>query len=97
FGIPIPMTQITTTGILGIGAAEHGRAIFQRNIIKKIFIIWLVSPVISLVISYTSVKVMIEHDMYSFFVILAVLTSTIGSFGLLNMNKNKNYVRQRKM
>lgn len=97
FGIPIPMTQITTTGILGIGAAEHGRAIFQRNIIKKILIIWLVSPVLSLVISYTSVKVIIEHDMYSFFVILAVLTATVGSFGLLNISKNENYVRQRRM
>lgn len=78
FGIPVPLTQVTTTAIMGIGAAEHGYRIWQRNIISKILKVWLVSPLVSLVISYTMVKAFIEPDPFVIVLLAAALVATLG-------------------
>ncbi len=88
FGIPIPMTQITTTGILGIGASKDGAVIFKRNIIKQIMMVWLVSPLFSLGIAYGLVKFFIEDDLYTLIAILSVWIAAIGMMVLLKLNKN---------
>ncbi|MEI3614064.1 inorganic phosphate transporter [Pseudogracilibacillus sp. SO30301A] len=74
YGIPVPMTQITTSGIVGIGASQQGVNIFRRNIIKKIVAIWVVSPLLSLVIAYTFFKFIIENDFYTSLAIVSVLS-----------------------
>lgn len=78
FGIPVPLTQITTTAILGIGSAEHGFKLWQKGIVVKILKVWLVSPLLSLVVSFTLVKVFIEPEPYLLVVMGAVLISMVG-------------------
>jgi len=77
-GIPVPLTQVTTTAIMGMGVSQHGLRIWQRNIIGKILKVWLVSPLISLVISYSMVKAFIEPDLFIIIVLLAALIATLG-------------------
>lgn len=89
FGIPIPMTQITTTGILGIGASKVGVSIFKRNMIKKIVIVWLISPLFSLVISYGLVNLFLDGDLYTLIVIVSVLFATIGTMVLMKIMKQE--------
>lgn len=97
FGIPVPMTQITTTGILGIGASTQGMNIFQRHMIKKIFAIWIVSPLLALTIAYTVVQLMIENNLYASLAILSVLFSTIGIVALLKIVKSERDLKQRRI
>lgn len=87
YGIPIPMTQITTTGILGIGASKVGITIFKRNIIKKILTVWLVSPMFSLAITFGLVKLFLDDDLYTMFAIACVLFATIGTMVLMKLTK----------
>ncbi|MFA8438753.1 anion permease [Pueribacillus sp. YX66] len=89
FGIPIPMTQITTTGILGMGASKVGVSIFKRNIIKKIVTVWLVSPMFSLAISYGFVKLFLDDDVYTLVAIVSVLFATIGTMVLMKLTKRE--------
>lgn len=77
-GIPVPLTQVTTTAIMGIGVSQHGFRIWQRNIIGKILKVWLVSPLVSLVISYMMVKAFIEPDPFIIIMLVAALISTLG-------------------
>jgi sulfate permease len=77
-GIPVPLTQVTTTAILGIGTADHGFSLWQKGIITKIIRVWIVSPVLSLVISYALVKIFIEPSPYILVVLTALLIAVIG-------------------
>lgn len=85
FGIPVPLTQVTTTAILGIGTAEHGFSLWQKGIINKILKVWLVSPVLALVVSYSLVKIFIEQDTYILLVLASLLISTLGLRSLYHM------------
>jgi sulfate permease len=85
FGLPVPLTQVTTTAILGVGAAEHGFSLLQKGIIIKILKVWLVSPVLALVVSFTLVKIFIEPDLYMLVVLLALLVATLGLKSLYTM------------
>jgi sulfate permease len=78
FGIPVPLTQVTTTAILGIGTADHGFSLWQKGIITKILRVWIVSPVLALVISFTLVKLFIDPSPYIIVVLAALLISVIG-------------------
>jgi sulfate permease len=77
-GIPVPLTQVTTTAILGIGSANHGFQLWQKGIVLKILKVWLVSPLISLVASFTLVKLFVQPSPYLLVVMIAVLVSMVG-------------------
>jgi sulfate permease len=78
FGIPVPLTQVTTTAILGIGTADHGMSFWQKGIIVKILKVWAVSPVLSLVVSFALVKIFVKPDAYMLIVLAAALVATVG-------------------
>lgn len=88
-GMPVPITQITTAGIFGIGVAEHGMKLWQKDIIKRMLKVWLVSPIFSLVISYGTIKLFFEWDFYTVVAILCVFLATIGTMSLLKSSKNE--------
>jgi sulfate permease len=92
FGIPVPLTQVTTTAILAIGTAEHGFSLWQKGIISKIMKVWLVSPLLSLVVSYTLVKIFIGLDAYILLVLAALLISTLGLRSLYHMIQEEKRV-----
>lgn len=82
FGLPIPLTQVTTCGILGIGAAKSGMGIWQKGVIKRIFKVWVISPLASMLVSYSLIKLFIETDVYNVFVLLSAVIATVGLISL---------------
>lgn len=78
FGLPVPLTQITTTAIMGIGTADHGFRLWQKGIVVKILKVWLVSPLLSLVVSFTLVKLFVEPEPFLLVVMVAVFISMVG-------------------
>jgi sulfate permease len=82
FGIPVPLTQATTSAILGVGTAKNGFSLWQKDVIKQIFKVWIVSPVASLVVSYSLINAILEPDPYSIIIILSVFIATFGMVSL---------------
>jgi sulfate permease len=82
YGLPVPLTQVTTTAILGIGVVNQGFKIFQRGTIGKILKVWLVSPLLSMVVSYGLIKIFIEPQVYHLIILLALLISVVGLYSL---------------
>jgi sulfate permease len=76
FGIPVPLTQISTCSILGIGVANSGREMWRKSIIVKLVKTWVISPFFSLVISYNLVKVVVDFD-HTGIVMLIVFISLV--------------------
>jgi sulfate permease len=82
FGLPVPLTQITTSAIIGIGTAKNGFYLWQKRIVIQLLKVWLVSPVFSLVISYSLVKLLLDSDIYSVIAIVSVCLATVGTISL---------------
>ncbi|MCM3760415.1 anion permease [Alkalihalobacillus oceani] len=82
FGLPVPLTQVTTSAIIGMGTVERGFRLWQKNILKQIIKVWVVSPVFSLVLSYLLVLLFRKSDYYSLFMLLSVFIATVGTYSL---------------
>ncbi|MCT8137630.1 inorganic phosphate transporter [Anaerobacillus sp. CMMVII] len=82
-GIPVPLTQITTSSIIGIGFAKHGMAVLKKDIVVQMLTVWIVSPVISMVLSYTLIQLFIEQNVYPIIAMVGVLISVFGVLSLL--------------
>lgn len=83
FGLPVPLTQVTSTAIMGLGVAQKGREIFKTKVISKIVKVWIVSPILSLVISYTFIKIFVDSDIYAIVVLFCVCAATLGTISLV--------------
>jgi sulfate permease len=90
FGLPVPLTQVTSTAIMGIGVAKKGKNQVNKNMISKIVKVWIVSPIFSLVISYGLMKLFVDSDLYSVIVLLSVCAATIGTISLIKTIKEDN-------
>lgn len=90
FGLPVPLTQVTSTAIMGIGFSQRGKAIFQESVINKILKVWVVSPILSLVLSYGLVQIFIESDFYTVVVLFGVCVATLGTLSLANTIKRES-------
>lgn len=91
-GIPIPMAQITTCAILGIGTGKEGIGLYKKAMIRKILVIWLVSPLASLVISFALIKGIVHEDVYTLLVMAGVCLSTLGFLRLREFKKERKVV-----
>ena len=93
FGLPIPLTQVTTCGILGVGASKNGIDFWQKAVIRKIIKVWLISPLASLVISYTLINLFIEKNFYNIIVIFSTLIAVVGILSLsANIRKENSTI-----
>lgn len=90
FGIPVPLTQATTCAILGVGTAEKGFRLWQKGIIKQIAMVWIVSPVSSLVVSFGLVHLFLLGDMYILIALASVFVATLGSVVLVRLIRREN-------
>jgi sulfate permease len=90
FGIPVPLTQATTCAILGVGTAETGFRLWQKGIIKQILMVWIVSPVSSLVVSFGLVNLVLRSDVYIIIVIVSVFVATVGTISLMRLIRSEN-------
>ncbi|GLB60047.1 inorganic phosphate transporter [Cytobacillus sp. NCCP-133] len=84
FGIPVPLTQITTSSIIGIGFAKQGRSVLKKDIVVQLLVVWVVSPVLSMVLSYTFIQLVIEKNVYPVIAMAGVLISVFGVKFLMN-------------
>lgn len=55
-GLPVPLTQMTTMSIMGVGSAKMGIGLWKQGIVKRIMLVWIASPISSLVTSYLFVQ-----------------------------------------
>ncbi|MCA1058696.1 inorganic phosphate transporter family protein [Rossellomorea aquimaris] len=95
YGLPIPLTQVTSSSIIGLGVAKSGKQMLQKKIVKKIVKIWVVSPLISLSISYFLVKLVIDSDLYSIVVPISVIIATVGALSLMRViNEERRSVHE---
>lgn len=92
FGLPVPLTQVTTSAIVGIGTVNTGFKVLQKDIIKKIAMVWLVSPIFSLVLCYGLITLFLKADFYTSFVIISVFIATIGSVKLAQATRREQSV-----
>ncbi|MEG0258756.1 MAG: inorganic phosphate transporter [Lysinibacillus sp.] len=83
FGLPVPLTQVTSSAIIGMGVAKSGTQVFHKHIVKKIIRIWVVSPIFSLAISYFLVQLFLEKDLYAIVLIGSVIVGTLGAISLM--------------
>ena len=83
FGLPVPLTQVTSSAIIGMGVAKNGTQVFHKNIVKKIIRIWVVSPIFSLAISYFLVQLFLEKDLYAIVLIGSIIIGTLGAISLM--------------
>ncbi|MBD1379969.1 inorganic phosphate transporter [Metabacillus arenae] len=85
FGLPVPLTQVTTSSIIGIGMAKKGRGVFHKQIVQKMLKVWIVSPLFSLTISYFLVQLWLLQHYYSLVVLISVMIATTGAISLKKM------------
>lgn len=90
FGLPVPLTQVTSTAIMGLGVAQKGKEIFKTKVISKIIKVWIVSPFLALVISYGFVKLFVDTDLYSVVVLFSVCAATLGIISLVKTIREEN-------
>lgn len=83
FGIPVPLTQITTSSIIGMGFAKHGKSVLKKDIVVQLLTVWIVSPVLSMVLSYTIIQLLIEQNVYPIVAMAGVLISVFGVMFLM--------------
>ncbi|MFA9455741.1 anion permease [Halalkalibacter sp. AB-rgal2] len=94
FGLPVPLTQVTTSAIIGIGTVDGGFRLWQKSILKQIVKVWIVSPLFSLVLSYGFILLFKEGDYYSLAVLLSALIATAGAYSLyrtVRQNRRTTY------
>jgi sulfate permease len=89
-GIPVPLTQATTCAILGVGTAEKGFRLWQKAIIKQIAMVWIVSPVSSLAVSFGLVQLVLRSDMYMLTALASVFVATLGTLALMRLIRREN-------
>lgn len=87
-GIPVPLTQITTSSIIGIGFAKQGKAVLKKDIVVQLLTVWVVSPVLSMVVAYTMIQMIIEQNFYPIIAMGGVLVSVFGVLSLMKQSKH---------
>ncbi len=76
-GVPIPMTQVTTSSILGVGLAKDGTTVFKKKIVHQILRVWLVSPFFSFLLSLLLVQAWVFSNSLMWAILLAVAVASI--------------------
>ncbi|PTM58071.1 inorganic phosphate transporter [Desmospora activa] len=95
WGIPVPLTQVTTSAIIGIGTAQKGLSLWQKGVIVQMAQVWVVSPVFSLAIAYGLVQALIHGDGWSVVAVSSVFLATVGSVSLLrSVRQDKQSVHE---
>lgn len=89
FGLPVPLTQATTMAIFGIGIANHGKKLWDNLVVKRIVKIWIISPLASLVVSYSLMQLFILHDFYAVTVVISVFVITVSLFGFKRLRHHE--------
>jgi sulfate permease len=63
FGVPVPLVQVTSSAILGVGFARRGRKALKKQVVRDIASVWVTAPVVSLVLSYLLAHFTLESNL----------------------------------
>ncbi len=55
-GIPVSLGEIVAAGIIGIGCANSGMHIIKGEVVKKILIAWIISPLLAGTVAFALMK-----------------------------------------
>jgi sulfate permease len=94
FGMPLPIAQITTSAIIGIGSAQQGAKVFQKQVVIQMLKVWFVAPFLSMLLAYSFIKILIERDLYSIVIVLAGVIVTTGVASLWKQGKRKKNLEE---
>lgn len=87
-GLPVPLTQATTTAIIGVGSSQEGMKLLKGDTVKKIIAVWIISPLAALMISFVLVQIIVFSNITIGIVFLSVLL-LLGFFRFLSGKKTK--------
>lgn len=59
-GIPVPLVQSTSAGILGIAYVDQGSKALTKSVVRDMLTIWVVSPVVSLSVAYVLAHMVLD-------------------------------------
>ncbi|ATH91360.1 sulfate permease [Bacillus glycinifermentans] len=90
FGLPVPLTQVTSSSIIGMGMAKNGGNVFHKQVVKTMLKVWIVSPFLSLSLSYMLVSLFLKGDYYSLIVVTSVLLASVGTISLMRAVKKEH-------
>ncbi|WP_077622306.1 inorganic phosphate transporter [Sediminibacillus massiliensis] len=91
-GIPIPMTQVTTSAIVGVDASKNWKETWRKKVIHQIAKVWVSSPVVSLVLAYCLTEVFLRSSFYT----VAMIASGIFATLILTNFKGTSFKNQKK-
>jgi sulfate permease len=81
FGMPVPLTQATTMSIMGVGSEQVGMGLFKKPVVRRIFKIWVLSPVLSLVVSFSLIQITVfQSFMYLFLIVFFVIVVSLFAY-----------------
>lgn len=87
FGLPVPLAQVTSSSIIGMGMAKNGGNVFHKQVVKTMLKVWVVSPFLSLSLSYMLVSLLLKGDYYALIVVTSVLLASVGTISLMRAVK----------
>lgn len=97
FGIPVPLTQITTSSIIGIGFVKQGKSVLKKEIVVQMLTVWAVSPVLSMVLTYALIQLAIEQNVYPIIAMIGVIISIVGVHSLMKRRQPQMTISQETM
>ncbi|WP_416826808.1 anion permease [Ectobacillus polymachus] len=91
FGIPLPIAQITSSAMIGMGLSQ-GVHVFRKKAVSQMLRMWIVAPFLSMILSYSFIKIIMEKDFYYIFIVLVGILATLGvaSLGKEKKRHKKN-------
>ncbi|QGH35390.1 inorganic phosphate transporter [Gracilibacillus salitolerans] len=92
-GIPIPMTQVTTSAIVGINASNHFKEVWKQKIIHQIAKVWITSPIVSLIIAFGLTEILVQQ---SFDQVILLTLAIIATFILVRFREKPAKVNTKK-
>ncbi|WP_379968670.1 anion permease [Ectobacillus sp. sgz5001026] len=91
FGIPLPIAQITSSAIIGMGVSQ-GVDVFRKKIVSQMLKMWIVAPFLSMLLAYSIIKLLVQKDLYTTFIVIVGVLATLGVASLWKHTKQKNKI-----
>ena len=90
FGLPVPLAQVTSSSIIGMGMAKNRGNVFHKQVVKTMLKVSVVSPFLSLSLSYMLVSLLLKGDYYALIVVTSVLLASVGTISLMRAVKKEH-------
>jgi len=94
FGIPVPLTQATTMSIIGVGSAKKREgSIWKNETVQKIIVVWIISPIIAMIGSYSLIHFFIFQSPFPLIILLSSILYII-TYKTLKMNDSVRLIKK---